>query len=399
MKNIDRIASGGRTFPTLNWVLLACTLGLLVYGVLFVRSAVSVRVGAVHDLWTVMLFRWIPLGLAAHFVFAAFDYRRWVDYAWLLYLGALLLLVLVLVPGIGTTNNMGARRWLMGFFQPSEFAKVAVVPTLAFILAGSTLERETSRFWVALAAAAVPAGLIMLEPDLGTVIPIVAAAFAMVFVAGCARKTLFVLVLSGLVAVTVFLSAILVPESLPPEQKARVEKVTNLFIYEHWKDRILTFVHPDRDPLGAGWNKRQSEIAVGSGGRSGKGYMKGTQNALGYLPASVSSSDFIFSVIAEETGFTGTLGLLGLFAGLLTSIVVAGLRTYSQVGRLLCTGVSAILFTHIFINVAMTIGLLPITGIPLPLVSYGGTFTISTLALLGIAHGVSIHRSLPESEY
>ena len=378
--------------PRLNWVLLLCTAGLLCYGVLFVRSAVAVRVGPVHDIWLKMLFQWIPLGIIAHVICAAIDYRKWVDNAWLLYVGALILLILVLIPGIGTVT-MGARRWLFGIFQPSEAAKFALVPSLAFLLTRSAIQSETRRFWATLFAAGLPAVLVLIQPDMGSSLPFGVAAIAMLFVAGCARKLLLRLVLCGVLFVSVFLGAILIPESLPPEKKAKVEQVTDKFIFGHWKDRILVFAFPDRDPLGAGWNKRQSEIAVGSGGIWGKGYMKGTQNILGYLPASVSSSDFIFSVVAEETGFAGSLLLLALFGGLLGSVSVSGLLCRDPAGRLICTGVCAILFTHIFINLAMTIGRMPITGIPLPLISYGGTFTISTLALLGLAHNVAIHRS------
>ena len=374
-----------------NWPMVLCAAALLAVGVLFIRSACSVRVGRAHELWRQMLWPWIPLGVAAHVVVAVVDYRRWTEWAWAFYLFALVLLVLVLVPGIGTTSNMGARRWLFGRFQPSEGAKFALVAALAFVLGGGMALGERAKLWLSLGLAAAPAALVLLEPDLGTTLPFVAAALAMVFVAGCARKTLLALVLAGALGATVFLGAILVPEQLPPERRAKVEAVTGRFLHRHWKDRVLVFAHPERDLQGAGWNAWQSKIAVGSGGERGKGYMKGTQNALGYLPVSVSSSDFIFSVIAEETGFRGSAAVLGLFALLLASVAWTGLRCRDEAGRLVCTGVGAILFTHVFVNVAMTIGVMPITGIPLPLVSYGGTFAISTLALLGLVQSVSLH--------
>jgi rod shape determining protein RodA len=250
---------------------------------------------------------------------------------------------------------------------------------------------EKAKLWLSLGLAAVPAALVLLEPDLGTTLPFAAAALAMLFVAGCAKKTLLALVLAAALGASAFLGAILLPEKLPPERRAKVEAVTGRFLHRHWKDRVLVFAHPERDLKGAGWNAWQSKIAVGSGGERGKGYMKGTQNALGYLPVSVSSSDFIFSVIAEETGFRGSAAVLGLFALLLASVAWTGLRCRDEAGRLICAGVGAILFTHVFVNVAMTIGVMPITGIPLPLVSYGGTFAISTLALLGLVQSVSIH--------
>jgi rod shape determining protein RodA len=337
-----------------------------------------------------MLWPWIPLGVAAHVVVAAVDYRRWTEWAWAFYLFALVLLALVLVPGIGT-SHMGARRWLFGRFQPSEGAKFALVAALAFVLGGGMAIGEKAKLWLSLGLAAVPAALVLLEPDLGTTLPFAAAALAMLFVAGCAKKTLLALVLAAALGASAFLGAILLPEKLPPERREKVEAVTGRFLHRHWKDRVLVFFHPERDLKGAGWNAWQSKIAVGSGGERGKGYMKGTQNALGYLPVSVSSSDFVFSVIAEETGFRGSAAVLGLFALLLAAVAWTGLRCRDEAGRLVCTGVGAILFTHVFVNVAMTIGVMPITGIPLPLVSYGGTFAISTLALLGLVQSVSLH--------
>ena len=342
-------------------------------------------------LWRKTLLRWIPLGVTAAVAVARRDYRKWTDLSWVFYPASLLLLALVLAPGIGETQGMGARRWLFGFFQPAEAAKVALVPTLAFVLSGSAIPGEKARFRTALAVAAAPAALIVAEPDLGTALPCLAAAWAMIWVSGVARRTLLALTLAGALAVAAVAGAILLPEKLPPERRAKVEAVTDKFLFGHWKDRVLVFVHPERDPLGAGWNRRQSEIAVGSGGRRGKGYMRGTQNILGYLPASVSSSDFVFSVIAEETGFAGSAALLALFAGLLGGVAATGLRAHDETGRLICTGVLAILFVHIFVNVGMSIGVTPVTGIPLPLVSYGGTFTISTLVLLGMVQSVAIH--------
>ncbi|MBQ9726939.1 MAG: FtsW/RodA/SpoVE family cell cycle protein [Kiritimatiellae bacterium] len=374
-----------------NWVVVLCMAGLLAYGVLFVRSAGSIRVGKPRTLWIDVLRVWIPLGLAAQVALARLDYRKWIDAAAVPWLGTVVLLLLVFVPGIGTTNNMGAHRWIMGLFQPSEFAKVAVVPMLAFVLARAPLSSQQWRLWGALAAAALPAALVLVEPDMGTAIPFAVAAVAMAFVSGVARRTLLALVGAGALAAAVFFGAILLPERLSPENKARVERVTDRVIFPHWKARVLTFVYPERDPRGKGWNLMQSKIAVGSGGRSGKGYMQGTQNLLGYLPWAVSSSDFIFSVIAEETGFEGCALLLLLFGGLVGGVVWTGLACRDATGRLICAGVAAILFTHVFVNVGMTIGVMPITGIPLPLVSYGGTFTVATLAMLGLVQSVALH--------
>jgi rod shape determining protein RodA len=152
-------------------------------------------------------------------------------------------------------------------------------------------------------------------------------------------------------------------------------------------------LNPDSDPMGAGWNKRQSEIAVGSGGLVGKGFRKGTQNMLGFLPKTVAPTDFIFSVITEEMGFMGSALILGAFAVLILGGLQAAMAGNDRFGRLLCVGVIAMLFSHVVVNVSMTIGLMPVTGLPLPLISYGGTFMVSILAALGMAQSVYIRRA------
>jgi len=384
-----------RKMPPINWVLAVCMVLLLVVGVLFIRSACATRTGDVRYLHLRMINHWIPIGIAVHVLVATANYRKWNDWAWVFYVLALLALVLVMIPGIGT-ERMGARRWLFGF-QPSEFAKFVTVPMLAFVLVGSTIRHGPRKFFLAILVAAVPALMITMQPDLGTALSLVPTVLAMAYVSGCAPRTLMALCLSGLILAGVFVGAVLLPEKLPSERKAKVERIVDKVVCPHWKKRILVFAYPDRDPLGAGWNKRQSEIAVGSGGKNGKGYLKGTQNILGFLPRAVSSTDFIYSVIAEETGFIGSMILLVLFGGLLGSIVVTGILCRDGTGRLICAGVAALLFTHIFVNVAMTIGKMPITGIPLPLISYGGSFTISTLAMLGLVQSVAIHGRKPLS--
>lgn len=388
-----------RDLGAVNWVLLGCMAALLATGVFFINSACATREGSVRWLHLRQLMQWIPVGLAMHVLLAWIPYRRLTDWAMLPYVATLALLVLVLIPGIGTVR-FGARRWLFGF-QPSEFAKFAVIPTLAFLLGGSAVERGWAKLCLAGIAALVPTLLIMMQPDLGTAIIIVPVTASMLFVSGCAPRALLALATSGLVVAALFLGAILGPELLPlsPETKARVVAVSDKVIFPHWKQRVLTFAFPERDPLGAGWNKRQSEIAVGSGGVWGKGYLNGTQNVLGFLPRSVSSTDFIFSVIAEETGFVGSLVLLGLYVGLFGAIATTGFLCRDSVGRLLCAGVGTLLFVHAFVNLAMTVGRVPITGLPLPLISYGGSFTISTMAMLGLVQSVAVHGQRPEHSH
>jgi rod shape determining protein RodA len=155
---------------------------------------------------------------------------------------------------------------------------------------------------------------------------------------------------------------------------------------------MMVFFDPARDPLGSGWNKIQSEIAVGSGGMAGKGYLKGTQNVLGFLPRTVAPTDFIFSVIAEETGFIGSVLLLSLYAMLVWGGLRAALRARDKFGRLLAVGVVVLMFVHLFVNMAMTIGLMPVTGLPLPLISYGGSFMVCTMVGLGLVQSVYVRR-------
>jgi len=177
------------------------------------------------------------------------------------------------------------------------------------------------------------------------------------------------------------------------------EKIIGLTgLKEHQRDRIMTFFQPDKDPLGAGWNKTQSEMAVGSGGVWGKGFQQGTQNILGFLPKSVAHTDFIYSVIAEEKGFFGSVTILLLFG----TIIAAGMQTAvisrDRMGRLLSVAVVAMIFCHVFINIAMTVGLMPITGVPLPLLSYGGTFMVVTMSSLGILQSVYVRCQSVESD-
>jgi rod shape determining protein RodA len=173
-------------------------------------------------------------------------------------------------------------------------------------------------------------------------------------------------------------------------QKAIFTKVTHL--KEYHRKRLVVFVDPASDRRGAGYNSWQSSLAIGSGGLTGKGYMQGTQSSLGYLPRTVASTDFIFAVIGEELGFAGGATVLGLFGLLIACGMHAAVRARDRLGRLICTGVTAMMFAHVFVNIAMTIGVMPVTGIPLPLVSYGGSFMLCMMASLGLVQSVYCRR-------
>ncbi|MBU0679565.1 MAG: rod shape-determining protein RodA [Verrucomicrobia bacterium] len=354
-----------------DWMLALAVLFLLVLGVLFIYSACyrsdAVPVSSFYKKQIV----WAVVGILCFFGLAVIDYNKGKELAWALYASALVLLIVVLVSG---KVVYGARRWLDLFgirVQPSEFAKIATILVLARHLSrpGRNL-REARTMFVALLIAAVPFLLILKEPDLGTAAMLLPVTLVMAYVAGVPARAIGLLVVIG-----IFL--------LP---------VGWLGLGGYQQERILVFFDPGRDPLGAGWNKIQSEIAVGSGGLLGKGYLKGTQNVLGFLPRTVAPTDFIFSVIAEETGFLGSALILALYA----AVLAAGLRTSlvarDKFGRLVVVGVMTMLFAHVFVNIAMTVGLMPITGLPLPLISYGGSFMVCTMISLGLVQSVYVQR-------
>lgn len=372
-----RLPAWWRVLLAQDWVAVAVAAGLMAVGLTFIYSASwrGEETGIVGA-WFSKQIWWAALGAGVAVALVAVDYRVWIRHAWWVYAGSLVLLVLVLVAG---KKVYGAYRWLVVFgvpVQPSEFAKVALVLVLARVLGGGALApRSLGAVAVALLLAGLPFLLIAVEPDLGTAAVLVPTVAAMLFAAGAALRHLFGLGLLGLGAAAAALSPL-----------------GKFMLGDYQRERILTFLDPSRDPLGSGWNALQSAIAVGSGGLSGKGFLNGTQNVLGFLPRTVSPTDFIFPVIAEETGFIGASLLLLAFAALLSCYVRTAWIAKDPAGGLLATGIAGLLFSHVFVNIGMTIGLLPITGLPLPLVSSGGSFMVSTLAGFGLVQSVHVRR-------
>ncbi len=382
-----------RLLKRMNWLMLATICGLIAIGVVFIFSATQTRDDATARLFQMQL-KWAVAGLACYLVTTVMDYRKLRDVAWWFYAMAVILLVAVLFFG---TRIYGAKRWLMFLgvgVQPSELGKLAVIMAGATLLSppAEKFERLPSIWWLFLLAG-VPMMLVMKEPDLGSALVYVPVVMTMLYVAGAALRPLALLVLSGMVLVAVVLGAVALPERLgvTPEHQDRFFRAIRLSSYQ--RDRIEVFLQPGKDPMGTGWNKRQSEIAVGSGGLTGKGFLKGTQNLLGFLPRTVAPTDFIFSVIAEETGFAGSVTVLALYGILVSCGVHAAMVARDKLGRVLCVGVVTMIFTHIFVNMAMTVGIVPIVGIPLPLISYGGTFMVMTLFALGLIQSVYVRRS------
>ena len=360
-----------------DWLAVLLAAVLLGAGLSFIYSASwrGEETGIVGA-WFGRQIWWAALGATAATALAAVDYRFWIRTAWWLYLASLALLALVLVMG---TKVYGAYRWLNVFgvlVQPSEFAKVTLVVLLARVLGGGALApRSFGTIAVGLLLMALPFLLILVEPDLGTAAVLVPTTAIMLFAAGAAFRYLAGLALLGAGGIGLALSPL-----------------GHFLLSDYQHERILTFLDPSRDPLGSGWNALQSAIAVGSGGFWGKGYLNGSQNVLGFLPRTVAPTDFIFPVIAEETGFIGASALLLVFAFLLMRYLRTAWTAGDPTGSLLATGIAGLLFCHVFVNVGMTIGLLPITGLPLPFVSSGGSFMVSTLAGFGLVQSVHVRR-------
>jgi len=296
--------------------------------------------------------------------------RVWLVLAWPIYIAAMLLLMAVDVIG---KTGMGAQRWLIlgpMQIQPSEIAKVAVILVLARYYHGLTRE-QAARFLYTLPPLLVilaPVGLVMVQPDLGTAMMVLLGGAAMLFVAG--------------VRLWMFLAAAVAAVGCMPFAWS--------FMHEYQRKRVLTFLDPDRDPLGAGYHITQSKIAIGSGGLFGKGFLQGTQASLNFLPE--KQTDFIFTTFVEEWGLAGGLVLLALFALVLMWGFSIALRSQHHFGRMLALGVCAMMFFYVFINVGMVTGLLPVVGVPLPLVSNGGTAMVVVMFACGLLIGVNVYR-------
>ncbi|MDK2857828.1 MAG: rod shape determining protein RodA [Verrucomicrobiota bacterium] len=366
-----------------DWIAVGTIMLLVVLSFLFIYSAGYRNNDQGINGMVIRQAVWVLIGLGCYTAAATFDYRKLRSIHWWIYSATLVLLLLVLFIG---TSVYGAHRWFsIGgiMVQPSEFGKLAVIFTLAGWLGDpSTDVEELPVFFKAFVLTGIPFLLVVLEPDLGTAIVLIPVLFILLFCAGCSLRPLLTFVGIGVAALLVLIVWLrFFPDTCP-------------FLSEYQKNRILVYLNVTKDPLGAGWNKLQSQIAVGSGGLFGKGYLKGTQNILGFLPRTVAPTDFIYSVVAEETGFAGSLVLLALYTTLIMRCMRAAVRARDRLGRLLAAGISVLIFTHVFVNIAMTVGLMPITGLPLPLMSYGGSFMVSTMIALGLVQSVYLRRRI-----
>ncbi|MDD5482192.1 MAG: rod shape-determining protein RodA [Kiritimatiellae bacterium] len=378
----------------LNFPILAAMFVLLGLGIVFIYSATA----NMADREGIRLYEkqigWAALGFACFLGFALTDYHYLTRLAWWIYAAGLILLALVFVPHIGL-EMYGAKRWLQvggaRLFQPAEFMKIALAIVLARLFGWPGRPVRRLRYAViGVLVTLLPAALIIKQPDLGTAIVFFPVLLGVMFAAGAPGKTIFFFLATAGLIVLLALSVVFLPARFGLPEQEHKELLMRAGITPYQRERILVFFDSGRDPLGSGWNKAQSRIAVGSGGLFGKGFLRGTQNILGFLPRTVKPTDFVFAVIAEEKGFAGVLFTLTVFAVLIYGALRSAAVARDKMGRLLCVGLAAMIFCHIFINIAMTVGLAPITGIPLPLISYGGTFIVSTMSALGIVQSVHI---------
>ena len=349
--------------------------------------------------------KWIGLGLIIWFTLSIIDYRKLTIFVWPLYLVSTIMLTLVLFVG---DERYGARRWLSIFgtsLQPSEIGKLAALLATSWVLSRRNFSIKDFSFtsFQSFLVVGIVTGiqflLILIEPDLGSSLVLIVVFVFLVFAAGLNKKFIFIL----LIALQMYATAtevrryfgwhkeILITRAGVSRAPSSLEKTVKLYfpmLSGYQQERILVFLDQSRDIRNKGWNQLQARLAVGSGGLSGKGFMQGTQNQLGFLPHTVSNSDFIFPVIAEETGFIGSTILVFLYLMLVASAVRTSVLARDLFGRYVAIGTASIFFMHSVVNIGMSIGLMPVTGLPLPFVSSGGTFVVVSLTYMGILQSI-----------
>ena len=362
---------GQRFWKNFDWVLFSVMMLLVALGLLVIWSTSfkATKVAGLTDVVHQTVFA--VLGLVAFFAAARSDYRGWAKLSNWLYGIMVALLVLVLVTSHAV---LGAQRWIsLGFFQfqPSEFAKLILIVVLAKFFAENYDKLEQPKYLaLSLAYLVVPMALVMKQPDLGTALVLMAIWLAMALTSRV--RKLHLLVLAGVAVALLPLGM----KMLKPFQRARLE----------------TFINPTSDPLHTGYNAVQSTITVGSGQIFGRGLAAGSQSQLNFLPSLAQHTDFIFAVLNEKMGFVGGALLLLLFGVLLFRGVRIAYSAQDRFGMFLATGISAMILFHLFINAGMNMGIAPVTGIPLPFVSYGGTSLIVGMAALGLLESVAVRR-------
>lgn len=358
----------GRKLRDITWGLVLLIVAVASVGFIQLYSAA----GGDIDPWADRQMLRFAIGLCVMTVIAITDIRLWLRTAYLFYAVALVLLVAVELFG---RIGMGAQRWLdLGVLhiQPSEIMKISIVLALARYFHGLSFDEVGMIRWllVPLLMVLAPVVLVMKQPDLGTAMLLLATSGAVFFFAGVRLWKFLLVLLAGGAAMPIGWG----------------------LMHEYQRKRVLTFMNPETDPLGAGYHILQSKIALGSGGFTGKGFLQGSQSHLSFLPE--KQTDFIFTMFAEEQGLIGALALIGLYILVLAYGFAIAMRSRNQFGRLVGGGLTVMLFLYVFINIAMVSGLVPVVGVPLPLVSYGGTAMMTLLVGIGLLISVYVHRDV-----
>jgi len=351
----------------LNWKLIGIIILLYILGAIMLYSAAGGSMRPWASRQTAYFFFFFPVMIGI----AVIDMKYWFRLSYLIYFAALALLILVAIIG---HNSMGATRWVrIGFFnvQPSEIMKLCLVIGLARYFQRRDMDEiEKTRYLIfPMLLILLPTALILEQPDLGTALILLAIGTSVLYLTGIQTwKFIF----SGVIGLI----------SIP--------FIWEFALYDYQKKRILTFFEPNSDPLGAGYNIAQSKIAIGSGGFAGKGFLHGTQGQLDFLPE--KQTDFIFTMLSEEFGFVGSAVILTLCAIVIYIGIKTALNSKTHFGRIVATGITLMFFLHMFINIAMVMGMIPVVGAPLPLLSYGGTITATMLIAFGFLLNADLYK-------
>ena len=346
--------------PLLSGLLVLCGIGLVVLysaGGQDITLVLRQFIRMVLAIFLMLMLAQIPV----------VQYERWS--LWIYLFGIFLLALVLLFGDVGK----GAQRWLdlkIIRFQPSEIMKLAVPMVVAWFLSSSDLPPRLSRLLVAFILIMVPVGLIAKQPDLGTALLVGSAGFAVIFIAGISWRYILSLIILG-------------TSSAP---------VLWHFMHDYQRQRVLTFLDPEQDPLGAGYHIIQSKIAIGSGGLYGKGWLNGTQSHLEFLPE--RSTDFIFAVFSEEFGLMGEILLISAYMFVIARGLQIALNAQQTYGKLLAAGIIMTFFVYIFVNMGMVTGQLPVVGVPLPLISHGGTSIVTLMIGFGLLMSIQTHRRM-----
>jgi rod shape determining protein RodA len=384
---------------------LLAVFGLMLISVAFVYSATTASETGPLAWYRQAAFRqiiWFVLGVGAAGAVCFVDYHVLARWSFVAYWLTILGLIVVIIPHVGSVRN-GARRWIEmgGFqFQPSEFAKLAFILAMGHFLSRPVEElRQRHIFWKSIGLILLPFLLIMKEPDLGSALVLLPTGLAILFAAGTPKRYLLQLIgVCGILGLLFLMDVLYAPPKYRIHMQEYQLKRLLVFFGRDYTDYAETGVNEterrrlQEEQFKDSYNVKQAMIAVGSGGLTGKGWRQGQSNALGFVPKAGKHNDFIFCVIAEEQGFVGSVVVLTLYSVILfTGIRIAG-QARDRLGKLLAVGVVTLIFSHVFINIGMNIRIMPVTGVPLPLVSYGGSSVLGSLIAMGLLQNVHIYR-------